>query len=47
MLFLMGGKLQIEWDREHRGSGITLLGITSLFMHKLTGLEGKKNALFT
>ena len=23
---------------EHRGSGITLLGITSLFMHKLTGL---------
>ena len=25
---------------EHRGSGITLLGITSLFMHKLTGLQG-------
>ena len=24
---------------EHRGSGITLLGIISLFMHKLTGLE--------
>ena len=23
---------------EHRGSGIPLLGITSLFMHKLTGL---------
>ena len=23
---------------EHRESGITLLGITSLFMHKLTGL---------
>ena len=23
---------------DHRGSGITLLGITSLFMHKLTGL---------
>ena len=23
---------------EHRGNGITLLGITSLFMHKLTGL---------
>ena len=25
---------------EHRGSGITLLGITSLFMHKLTELLG-------
>ena len=24
---------------EHRGSGITLLGITSLFMHTLTGLK--------
>ena len=24
---------------EHRGSGIPLLGITSLFMHKSTGLE--------
>ena len=23
---------------EHRGSGIPFLGITSLFMHKLTGL---------
>ena len=26
---------------EHRGSGITLLGITSLFMHKLTGLQAE------
>ena len=25
---------------EHRGSRIPLLGITSLFMHKLTGLYG-------
>ena len=24
---------------EHRGSGIPLLGVTSLFMHKLTGLN--------
>ena len=24
---------------EHRGSGIPLLGITSFFMHKLTGLD--------
>ena len=30
---------------EHRGSGIPLLGITSLFMHKLTGL-GLKDAVF-
>ena len=35
------GKLwRCFWDpiSEHRGSGIPLLGITSLFMHKLTGL---------
>ena len=26
---------------EHSGSGIPLLGITSLFMHKLTGLSSE------
>ena len=31
---------------EHRGSGNTLLGITSLFMHKLTGLEIKNGITF-
>ena len=31
---------------EHRGSGITLLGITSLLMHKLTGLPCFLSVLF-
>ena len=30
---------------EHRGSGILLLGITSLFMHKLTGLYKTERTL--
>ena len=30
---------------EHRGSGIPLLGITSLFMHKLTGLSSAVDIL--
>ena len=31
---------------EHCGSGIPLLGITSLFMHKLTGLMCNKTIWF-
>ena len=32
---------------EHRGSGIPLLGITSLFMHKLTGLDTQETLSLT
>ena len=35
-----GGAANLGVVSEHRGSEIPLLGITSLFMYKLTGLIG-------